>query len=167
MLHKVRCKNMYQAEYGLKRPLALPRGLGRQVPFTMIDWQFRPSRLSTVFKSICLIKSCKMSTPLIHKKKHLKYNTYQYYVSLISSQPHYKKESVYLFHFVHNYSQKLSCSKQGLKIHMLLGFIIALHVDFRANLQFISFVDEVQFWSGAGRKLQKLQDKFETDKWKL
>ena len=36
---------------------------------------------------------------------------------------------------------------------MLLGFIIARHVDLGANLQFISFVDEVQFWSGAGRKL--------------
>ena len=83
----------------------------------------------------------------------MKYNTYQYYVSLISFPPHDIKESVYLFHFVHNYSQKLSCSKSGLKVHMLLGFIIALPVDFRANLQFISFVDEVQFWSGAGRKL--------------
>ena len=36
---------------------------------------------------------------------------------------------------------------------MLLDFIIALHADVRANLQFISFVDDVQFWSGAGRKL--------------
>ena len=111
MLLKVCCKSMYQAEYGLKRPLALPRGLGRQVLFTMIDWQFRPSRLSTVFKSICLMTSCKMSTPLIHRKnKHLKYNTYQYYVSLISSQPHYIKESVYqyVFHFVHNVTPKNS-----------------------------------------------------------
>ena len=31
---------MYQAEYGLERLLALPQGLGRQILFTMIDWQF-------------------------------------------------------------------------------------------------------------------------------
>ena len=68
MLQKLSCKSMYQAEYGLKQPPALSQGLGRQVLFTMINWQFRPSRLSTVFKSICLMKSCKMSTPLIHKK---------------------------------------------------------------------------------------------------
>ena len=68
LLYKVCCKNMYQAECGLERLIALPRGLGRQVLFTMIDWQFWPSGLSTVYKSICLMKSCKMSTPLIHKK---------------------------------------------------------------------------------------------------
>ena len=37
------------------------------------------------------------------KRPHSKYNTYQYYVSLIFSPPHYIKESVYqyVFHFVH------------------------------------------------------------------
>ena len=127
MLHKLCCKSMYQAEYGLKRPPALSRGLGRRVLFTMINWEFRPSRLSTVFKSIRLMTSCKMSTPLIHKKKTFEIQHISVLcIANLFATPLYKeiRLSIPLFHFMWTWEQTFSSFPLSMKCNSGLALVV-------------------------------------------